>query len=259
MEGETLVRLGLAVKDAREDKSLRLQNPVVILKAIITDDPLAVCTSGDLLQLQRLIATGFRLDGRQKDVFILKELVGQQLILHPDYFRCLLQLGLNFGTRIPHSYSVLEKPVLLSLFKYTMLFGLTEFAQELLNLGTNLNLEEDIAAWLVLHRACCAEKLLPLLIERHHVDLNAPFVACTALGKAIEERKEGLVRLLLKHGANPNKRSNHKHPLKIAVKLGELTLVSILKEAGAECSQRRLSRNSANFVVKNYLQEPLVG
>lgn len=67
MDSEGLLDSGLSVEQrmVQSQKEVRLKTPVVLVKAIITDNPVTITLSGDLVQMQKLHETGFRFEGRE--------------------------------------------------------------------------------------------------------------------------------------------------------------------------------------------------
>lgn len=227
MDADSLLDTGLSVSQrlVPPSKEVRLKTPVVVIRAIVTDNPLTITLSGDLVQMQKLYETGFRFEGRNLDQRLLSKFALKRMLVSDDYISLMMKVGLDFSTSMSSS---------MSLFRFTTLFGTSELSLQLLRLVSNLRLEPDIAAWLVHTRSCCAEELLPLLLERHRVDPNVRYQGYTALGEAIVQQNAVLVQKLLSAGADPNQRSQYSRPLKLAQQRESTAIIDLLIDAGSK-------------------------
>lgn len=227
MDSEGLLDSGLSVEQrmVQSQKEVRLKTPVVLVKAIITDNPVTITLSGDLVQMQKLHETGFRFEGRNLDQQILSKFALKRMLVSDDYLSLMMKVGLDFSISMSSS---------MSFFRFTTLFGTPELSLQLLRLVSNLRLEPDIAAWLTHTRSCCAEELLPLLLERHRVNPNVRYQGYTALGEAIVQQNAVLVQKLLSAGADPNQRSQYARPLKLAQQRESTAIIDLLIDAGSK-------------------------
>ncbi len=230
---------GVAIENHIIEKSSF--EPVIVVKLIVTNDPIRICTSGDLTQLEKLHLSGYRLENKEYVVF--KKLIRKPVVLSIEYLKILMEMGLNFGVYMPIYNSETGVCQRVSLFKYAMMFSTSETSKLLLQTAFGLLFEDDILAWIFCNFPCCVDELLPLLLFKHQVNPNSNYTGVTALGKAIYENNNlQQVQELLRAGADPNIKSRHQHPLKLACLIGNVEMVKLLVSADSFYSSKKLLR-----------------
>lgn len=230
---------GVAIENHILEKSSF--EPVIVVKLIVTNDPIRICASGDLTQLKNLHQSGYRLENKEYVVF--KKLIRKPVVLSAEYLQTLMAIGLNFGVHMPICNAETGAYQRISLFKYAMMFSTSEISKLLLQTASNLLFEDDILPWVFCNFPCCVDELLSILLFKHNVNPNSSYTGVTSLGKAIYDNNNlQQVQDLLRAGADPNIKSRHQHPLRLACLIGNVEMVKLLVSADSFYSTKKLLR-----------------